>query len=236
MQAIRDQVEHADQPAEARRPRYRHEPVWITKWPGERAQRGTIVRQLRPRQPAIAFGVPMSMGYAASPYCQCSAIKPALPPFASDYIGVDIFFVISVFLIGGILNREIRGGTFSFARFNAACRHDSAEGHSAAAERAGQRHLKDGGPKSRRCLPAALWQGQADPPARLPPRRGARGQACGHLVGRQPRGRPRRCVEGPGEAAGHRLLSVGKILLRALDRRRAPDIQVHEPCLEVRRL
>jgi peptidoglycan/LPS O-acetylase OafA/YrhL len=40
-------------------------------------------------------------------------------PLSSGYVGVDIFFVISGFLIGGILNREIRSGSFSFARFYA---------------------------------------------------------------------------------------------------------------------
>jgi peptidoglycan/LPS O-acetylase OafA/YrhL len=33
------------------------------------------------------------------------------------FVGVDIFFVISGFLIGGIVDREIAGGSFSFARF-----------------------------------------------------------------------------------------------------------------------
>ena len=40
-------------------------------------------------------------------------------PLSSGYVGVDIFFVISGFLIGGILNRETRAGTFSFAGFYA---------------------------------------------------------------------------------------------------------------------
>ncbi|KQR80211.1 acyltransferase family protein [Sphingomonas sp. Leaf343] len=35
------------------------------------------------------------------------------------YVGVDIFFVISGFLIGGIIDREIGNGSFGFARFYA---------------------------------------------------------------------------------------------------------------------
>ncbi len=40
---------------------------------------------------------------------------PALVP--GGYVGVDIFFVISGYLITGILIREIDAGTFSLARF-----------------------------------------------------------------------------------------------------------------------
>ncbi len=40
-------------------------------------------------------------------------------PFASGYVGVDIFFVISGYLIGGIILREVRSGRFSFAMFYA---------------------------------------------------------------------------------------------------------------------
>ena len=40
-----------------------------------------------------------------------------LAGFAGGYVGVDIFFVISGYLIGGIVFREVRAGRFSFAAF-----------------------------------------------------------------------------------------------------------------------
>jgi peptidoglycan/LPS O-acetylase OafA/YrhL len=40
-----------------------------------------------------------------------------LGPFAGGYLGVDIFFVISGFLISGILLRQLSNGSFSFADF-----------------------------------------------------------------------------------------------------------------------
>ena len=42
-------------------------------------------------------------------------IWPTIVP--GGYIGVDIFFVISGFLIAGILKREMQGGNFSFIFF-----------------------------------------------------------------------------------------------------------------------
>ncbi len=42
-----------------------------------------------------------------------------LVPFASGFIGVDVFFVISGYLIGAIILREAAEGRFSFARFYA---------------------------------------------------------------------------------------------------------------------
>ncbi|WP_237054917.1 acyltransferase family protein [Microbulbifer sediminum] len=40
-----------------------------------------------------------------------------LPGFSGGYVGVDVFFVISGYLITGILVREIRQGSFSLANF-----------------------------------------------------------------------------------------------------------------------
>jgi peptidoglycan/LPS O-acetylase OafA/YrhL len=42
-----------------------------------------------------------------------------LASLGGGFVGVDIFFVISGFLIGGIVHREIRSGVFSFAAFYA---------------------------------------------------------------------------------------------------------------------
>jgi peptidoglycan/LPS O-acetylase OafA/YrhL len=40
-----------------------------------------------------------------------------VPAFAGGYLGVDVFFVISGFLITGILARDLQAGRFSIARF-----------------------------------------------------------------------------------------------------------------------
>lgn len=47
------------------------------------------------------------------------AFHYGVPGFGGGYVGVDIFFVISGFLIGGIILREVAEGTFTYANFYA---------------------------------------------------------------------------------------------------------------------
>lgn len=42
-----------------------------------------------------------------------------LPPLASGFVGVDVFFAISGYLIGGIIFREVAAGEFSLTKFYA---------------------------------------------------------------------------------------------------------------------
>ncbi len=42
-----------------------------------------------------------------------------IPPFRSGFVGVDIFFVISGYLIGGIIIRDVSRGKFDFVKFYA---------------------------------------------------------------------------------------------------------------------
>ena len=54
---------------------------------------------------------------------RCIAVLPVvlfhagLPPFSGGYVGVDVFFVISGYLITTILVQEMRAGTFTFTNF-----------------------------------------------------------------------------------------------------------------------
>jgi len=47
------------------------------------------------------------------------AYHAGVPLFTGGFVGVDIFFVISGYLIGGIVEREMRAGVFSFTGFYA---------------------------------------------------------------------------------------------------------------------
>ena len=40
-----------------------------------------------------------------------------VPGFSGGFVGVDVFFVISGYLITGIIQSEVQNGSFSFARF-----------------------------------------------------------------------------------------------------------------------
>ena len=42
-----------------------------------------------------------------------------IPPYSGGFVGVDVFFVISGFLITGLILSEVEEGRFSYARFYA---------------------------------------------------------------------------------------------------------------------
>jgi peptidoglycan/LPS O-acetylase OafA/YrhL len=46
-----------------------------------------------------------------------AAFHSEVPPAYGGYVGVDIFFVISGYLITGIIASELKADRFSFARF-----------------------------------------------------------------------------------------------------------------------
>ena len=68
--------------------------------------------------PAAAYRADID-GLRAIAVLSVVAYHVGLPPFSGGFVGVDIFFVISGYLIGGIVEREMRAGIFSFAGFYA---------------------------------------------------------------------------------------------------------------------
>lgn len=88
------------------------------------APHAAIKNQLSRRQQAFRTAILSSTDYRPDIDClrafavlSVIAFHYDIPPFRSGYVGVDVFFVISGFLITRIIHAEIRTGTFSFAAF-----------------------------------------------------------------------------------------------------------------------
>ncbi len=72
----------------------------------------------RSKQPPSASGYRADIdGLRALAVLAVIAFHAKLPGFAGGYVGVDVFFVISGYLITSILRREMEAGTYSLARF-----------------------------------------------------------------------------------------------------------------------